>query len=92
MPAFGTLYRTLALAGQHPATFIIFERRTRRLFAGPARAIYPSVDTFADQALDAWHVNVICFVLDRDQRYRCPDLLDFGDHLDGIWKPLDIGS
>jgi hypothetical protein len=37
----------------------------RRLFAGPGRAMSPSVDAFADQAVDARHVDVICFVLDR---------------------------
>ena len=29
-------------------------------------------------------VSTICVVPDRAQRYRCPDLLDLGDHLDGI--------
>ncbi len=41
------------------------ECRARWLFAGPGRAMSPSVDALADQAVDARHVNVICFVLDR---------------------------
>jgi hypothetical protein len=41
------------------------ERCARRLFAGPGRAMNASDDAFADQAVDARHVNVICFVLDR---------------------------
>jgi hypothetical protein len=40
------------------------ECRARLLFAGPGRAIRPPVDALADQAVDARHLNVICFVLD----------------------------
>ena len=42
----------------------LWKRRDRWLFARLGRAISPSVDAFADQAVDAWHVNVSCFVLD----------------------------
>src|SRR6185295_10524749 len=31
---------------------------------------------------------MICSVPDRAQRYRCPDLLDLGDHLDGFGSRL----
>jgi hypothetical protein len=58
------------------------------LFAHPDRAVSPSVYAIADQVVDASHLDMICIVPDRAQRYRCPDLLDLGDHLDRVWKPL----
>jgi len=38
------------------------ELHGRPSFAKPARAVSPSVDALADQAIDARHVNVICFL------------------------------
>jgi hypothetical protein len=59
------------------------------LFAEPCRAGIPPVDALADQAVDASHLHVIYLVVVNDvNRCRSPDLLDLGDHLDGIWKPL----
>jgi hypothetical protein len=55
-------------------------------FAQPDHAISPSA--IADQAIDASHLDMICIVPDLAERYRCPDLLDLGDHLDRSWKPL----
>jgi hypothetical protein len=59
------------------------ERRGRRLSAEPGRAMSPLVDALADQAI----VKVICFV-DYAWWKRCLELPDFGDRLDGLWKPL----
>jgi hypothetical protein len=65
----------------------------RQLFAQPRRAISPSADSFAEELsnarelINARHVNVSC-LLDQALRVRCRDLLDFGDHCDGVWKQL----
>jgi hypothetical protein len=59
------------------------ERRGRRLFAEPCRAVSPSVDALADQAI----VKVICLV-DHTWCQRCLELPDFADRLDRLWKPL----
>ena len=54
------------------------------LFADPRRTINLSVGAVANEALDAWQLNVICPAVDGGLWHRCLDLFDFGDHLGGL--------
>jgi hypothetical protein len=58
------------------------------LFAGAGRAMRPSAEGFTDQGVNARHFDLIWIVLDRRWQYWCSNLVNFGDHLDGIWSPL----